>query len=504
MDRNLESFLNCIRKRLYRRLHALARPLAELADVLWPPAEPAASGAPDVPGDPDVPDAPAVSGIPKPRPSVLCSTDGRQVFWNRQVLEALSAEEADNVSETFLLHQVIHCLLGHPFSMPRSCPLPVWSLTCDLAAWHVLGVWTPELLPEGVGRLLTAVSEESARRSGGHPDRPLYRAPALAEWLEERGSGERVRLQNALLGETSFSDDHGLWPVFRTGGGRSVKRAGNGGGAEGDDGEGRRPGPQSRNQKDAEPRVLWDRLGKLLAANGPLPPETERGKKAGGRGEQAGGARYFLRLTDTRRHDYRTLLKSLARWGEEMKLNDSEFQYAPYLYGLEHYGGMPLLEPLEYEETARIRELAVIIDTSASCSRPMTQAFLEETRNLLLEEDLFFHPFNLHVIQCDREVRRDDKLTSPEDLKDYVDTLEICGMGGTDFRPAFAHVRQLQDRHEFTDLSAILFFTDGSGLYPEEPPETRTVFIFLNGHYEAIDVPDWAEILVLETGEPKD
>ena len=164
MDRNLESFLNCIRKRLYRRLHALARPLAELADVLWPPAEPAASGAPDVPGDPDVPDAPAVSDIPKPRPSVLCSTNGRQVFWNRQVLEALSAEEADNVSETFLLHQVIHCLLGHPFSMPRSCPLPVWSLTCDLAAWHILGVWTPELLPEGFRRI-----GQTFRRAPGPP-----------------------------------------------------------------------------------------------------------------------------------------------------------------------------------------------------------------------------------------------------------------------------------------------------------------------------------------------
>ena len=33
MDRDLEPFFNCIRKRLYRRLHALARPLAELKDI---------------------------------------------------------------------------------------------------------------------------------------------------------------------------------------------------------------------------------------------------------------------------------------------------------------------------------------------------------------------------------------------------------------------------------------------------------------------------------------
>lgn len=71
-------------------------------------------------------------------------------------------------------------------------------------------------------------------------------------------------------------------------------------------------------------------------------------------------------------------------------------------------------------------------------------------------------------------------------------------MGGTDFRPAFSHIQRLQECHEFLDLSAILFFTDGSGIYPGKPPEARTIFLFLNGHYDSIDVPDWAEILVLQ------
>lgn len=309
-------------------------------------------------------------------------------------------------------------------------------------------------------------------------------------------------LSETACSETAFSDSHGLWPVFRPGKVPFSGKAGVGGGQgrEGN-GEQRNPQPTRHGQNAAETKALWERLGRQLTKKGaPLAPERERGERPGLRGTGAGGARYSLRLSDNRRHDYRNLLKSLARWGEEMKLNDGEFQYAPYLYGLEHYGGMPLLEPLEYEETARIRDLAVVIDTSASCSRSMTRAFLEETRNLLSAESLFFHPFNLHVIQCDREVRRDDKLTSLEDLRDYVDTLEICGMGGTDFRPAFAHIRRLQDCREFSDLSAILFFTDGSGLYPEEPPDVRTVFLFLKDHYDAIDVPGWAEILILDTG----
>ena len=181
-----------------------------------------------------------------------------------------------------------------------------------------------------------------------------------------------------------------------------------------------------------------------------------------------------------------------------MKLNSSDFQYAPYLYGLEHLDGIPLMEPLEYEETARIRELCIVIDTSASCSGSLTQAFLEETRNLILENDLFFHPFNLHILQCDLAVERDDKLTSMEDLEYYIETLEIHGMGGTDFCPAFEHIKKLQACGEFTDLPAILFFTDGAGIYPSEYPGVRTIFLFLRRHYDNIDVPPWAETLVLD------
>ncbi len=482
-------FFILVRKRLYRRFHALARPLAELADIICPP-----------------PPSPFAANALRS----VCATDGRRVFWNRQALdegasegiplEGLSLEAAMDRAEAFLLHQVIHCLFGHPFSMPASCSQEVWSLSCDLAAWHISGLWIPELLPEGIRCFFETFFETRSPgyRQASHPAFPLYQARRLAQWLDEGGAAAQEAVRNALLQGAVFSDSHDLWPVFRPDKSLSEKMSGGDGGQSGD-GERKRQYPAPHGRTDAEAKSLWNRLEKQLTGkNAPLSPEREHQESPGRRGGGDGGARYSLRLSDTRRHDYRSLLKSLAVWGEEMKLNDNEFQYASYLYGLEHYDGMPLLEPLEYEETARIRELAIVIDTSASCSRSMTRAFLEETRNLLSEESLFFHPFNLHIIQCDKEVRRDDKLTSPEDLRDYIDTLEICGVGGTDFRPAFSHIQRLQECHEFLDLSAILFFTDGSGIYPGKPPEARTIFLFLNGHYDSIDVPDWAEILVLQ------
>jgi hypothetical protein len=470
-----EEVFCAVKKRLYRRLSALARPLSELTDVLCSSAS-----------------------FPFQNSRCLCATDGRLVFWNQPVLKIFPPENAENTLETLLLHQVIHCLFGHPFSMPLSCPPGLWSTACDVAAWQILKCWAPELLPENLERLLKTLSKKL-------PGFPLYQAHRLAWQLADKVLQDWI--QSTLLLDPAFSDSHAAWPVFRPGRVSPAKKADgpqDQGGGNGDFSS--KEKNMTQGQRSMQVKALWNRLGKQLTGPGaPLALDQVKNSKRpfGAFGQRGAGARMPLTLTDSRRHDYRNLLKSFARWGEEMKLNENEFQYASYLYGLEHYGGIPLLEPLEYEETAKIRELAIVIDTSASCSQSLTRTFLEETRNLLLEEDLFFHPFNLHILQCDKEVERDDKLTSPEDWKDYIDTLEICGMGGTDFRPAFSHIQHLLKCREFVDLPAILFFTDGVGLYPQESPGVRTIFIFLKGHYEAIDVPDWAEILILETGEMK-
>ena len=45
--------------------------------------------------------------------------------------------------------------------------------------------------------------------------------------------------------------------------------------------------------------------------------------------------------------------------GEELKVNDEEFDYIYYTYGLEHYGNMPLIEPLEFKDEKRVRDFAI-------------------------------------------------------------------------------------------------------------------------------------------------
>ena len=203
------------------------------------------------------------------------------------------------------------------------------------------------------------------------------------------------------------------------------------------------------------------------------------------------------------RGDYREILQSLSAFREDSRINPEEFQYAWYAYGLEIYENMPLIEPLEYREERKIEDLVLVIDTSGSCEKELVRVFLEETKGILEQEQLFFRRFCLHILQCDNCIQQDDKITSQEEFEDYLEHLTITGGGGTDFEPAFRHIGKLRQAGEFRDLRGVLYFTDGCGLYPREKPEYEVYFVMLNHHYDAIDMPGWIHPLVLEERSEK-
>ena len=235
-------------------------------------------------------------------------------------------------------------------------------------------------------------------------------------------------------------------------------------------------------------------LGRLLPQ--PLPEKPVIGSGTGGA--------VFSIKPDTRESaPFAAVLRELSETRENRHVSGEEFQYAWYLYGLEHYGGMPLIEPLEYSEERRLRELAVVIDTSASCSRSLCAGFLGELAGLLGRENLFFERFNLHVIECDCEVQQDTRLTTLAELSDWLRTMTLHGGGGTDFRPAFRYIDGLIESGEFAHLQGILYFTDGYGVFPDAPPAYRAIFAMLQYRYDDIDLPPWAEKLVLEADKPK-
>ena len=74
-----------------------------------------------------------------------------------------------------------------------------------------------------------------------------------------------------------------------------------------------------------------------------------------------------LKEATKERYDYAELLRRFTVLGEDMQVNDDEFDYIYYTYGLSHYGNLPLVEPLEYKDANKVKEFVIAIDTSASC-----------------------------------------------------------------------------------------------------------------------------------------
>lgn len=242
---------------------------------------------------------------------------------------------------------------------------------------------------------------------------------------------------------------------------------------------------------DEREKAFWQGQGEKLLKSG----NPRRKRKAG-----TAKRNRTQRLVPAKgqRGDYRGILMGLSSYREDSRLNMDEFQYSWYSYGLQLYGDMPLIEPLEYSEERKIADLVIVIDTSGSCEKELVRVFLEETRGILEQERLFFRSFCLHLIQCDNQVQRDDCVHNKEEFEKYLEHLEIRGGGGTDFRPAFERIEELRRRGELRDLQGVLYFTDGCGWYPRKEPDYQVWFVMLNGHFDAIDMPDWVNRLVLE------
>ena len=219
------------------------------------------------------------------------------------------------------------------------------------------------------------------------------------------------------------------------------------------------------------------------------------------RGTQAGGLTQNLLEVNREKYDYTAFLKKFAVMGEVMKINDDEFDYIFYTYGLQLYKKMPLIEPLEYKDVKRIREFVIAIDTSGSVSGELVQRFVQKTYNILKSSESFFSKINLHIIQCDAEIQEDVKITTQEEFDNYLKNMQLRGFGGTDFRPVFSYVNTLIRNHEFTNLKGLIYFTDGFGTFPERQPDYHTAFVYINDGYENPDVPVWAIKLVLQPEE---
>ncbi len=210
-------------------------------------------------------------------------------------------------------------------------------------------------------------------------------------------------------------------------------------------------------------------------------------------GDEAATLMANLQLANRRRYDYTDFLRKFMVVNEEMQLNMDEFDTIFYTFGMDMYGNMPFIEPLEYKETQRIRDFAIIIDTSESVRGDLVRKFIEHTFDILKSSEDYSSEVNVHLIQADSKVQSDVKIRSLRDVDKIMSNFVIRGMGGTDFRPAIDYVEMLRTRGDLENLQGVLYFTDGFGQFPEKAPDFDVAFVFIEDEEkEAPPVPAWA------------
>lgn len=222
------------------------------------------------------------------------------------------------------------------------------------------------------------------------------------------------------------------------------------------------------------------------------------GRGGGRAGRTAGDGAETLELSKPGRYDYRRFLRQFTTRREEVVPDPENFDLVLYSFGMDLYGNLPLIEPLEYQEAARLAELVIAVDTSGSCSADTVRRFLEETYAIVSAQENFFREMKVYLIQCDCLVQSVTVIRSAQEWLDSSRSITIRGRGGTDFTPVFRYVEELREKKELKDLKALLYFTDGDGVYPRQPTEYQTAFVFLQKNDHMDHVPSWAATLVLE------
>ncbi len=394
--------------------------------------------------------------VPRAEGTGSLATDGAFLYYDPlHVLR--SYKRARELPPRDYLHVILHCVFRHMFVhtlVDRDC----WDLACDVAvesSISELGLASAAAPREAEQQETLTALRRSVKRLTAER---LYRHFADAALPPEEL--ERLR---ALF----RADDHALWYE-----------------------PGERPAPREEDgPADPEGETRWEEISRRIQVD----METFSRQ----RGDAAAELMQNLREVNRERYDYADFLKKFAVRGEAMKVSDDEFDQIFYTYGLKLYKKLPLVEPLEYRDVKRIREFVIAIDTSRSTSGELVQSFLQKTWNILESTESFFTTVNLHIIQCDEEIRQDVKITGRRDMEEYLRTMVIRGLGGTDFRPVFRYVDELIRAGEFTDLRGLIYFTDGMGEYPAKKPGYETAFVFVEDPRNDPRVPPWAIRLVL-------
>ena len=394
--------------------------------------------------------------------------DGRIRFFGTDGL-AFYYSPGAAVGEDDFRHMLLHCVFRHMLP-PEWVQRGLWDLACDMSAEYL----REELFPSPQsGQTRYAVTGALPDNCDPRSAQSVYRG--LLELYEDELDALRERF---------LRDNHRYWYE------RPPRAEALPGAGEGEGGFGSSPG-EGEEYAERVRRILDERWQEAAEA---LLPKKNDPKKYG---LAPGSREEKMLLRQEAKYDFTRYLRRFSILREEVQLDESSFDYIPYCYGLERYGNLPFIEPLEYAESFKIAELVIAIDTSGSCSREVVERFMAETERILMRRENFFKKMDIHIIQCDAIIQEHIEIRDIADWKRYRTGLTIKGRGGTSFIPVFRLVEKLREHGQLKNLKGLLYFTDGDGAYPRRGPDYEVAFVFPNRESLRVNLPAWITPLCL-------
>ena len=321
--------------------------------------------------------------------NVSLATDGESIYYSPWfILHRYKAEQTAVTRD--ILHCLLHCVYRHNF-MDRKLHEARWDLACDIAVENSInGFASPAL--RSMRQMRQGAAVELLEKELGS-----LTAERIYKWLgdEAIGDEELERQREAFL-----ADGHGIWyGIFD---------------------------PDAKKDPNINLKKIWEDVSKRMQT------ELETMHK-----DDGSALVQNLRSLNRSRYSYTDFLRRFGVHGETMRLSDEEFDYNYYTYGLELYGNIPLIEPLEYSEQRRIRDFVIAIDTSGSVKGEVVQSFIQHTHDILQQQENFFTRINMHIIQCDDRVREDVCVRNREEFQEYIEHMEILSPGLCPCGPAY-------------------------------------------------------------------
>lgn len=428
-------------------------------------------------------------------------TDGAVIYY--QPLHILKRyREGKNIPLHDYLHMVLHCIYRHSF-VGYGINCDIWDTACDIAVENQIMELNLEIIDNpNINQKRKLISKLNRKVK-------FLSAEHIYAYFTEHQS--EVSSYSGLFA----ADDHSMWynEVLMALSGSSGEEEDNsetlninvnGNNSSESDYSDKSDINESQNSAESENRSAFRKQLEEQWIDISEQVQSELENFAKERGYTSGSMIMSLKEVNRERYDYTEFLKKFAVMGEVMKIDMDEFDYNFYSYGMQLYGNVALIEPLEYKEVKRIREFVIAIDTSGSVSQKLVHVFMTKTFNILKNTDSFFSKVNIWIIQCDTKIQEAVQITNQDEFDKYIKNMKLKGFGGTDFRPVFSYVDEMQKQKILSNLKGMIYFTDGYGIFPKHKPEYETAFIFLRSDYEKYgspDVPAWAIKLILEDND---